>query len=82
MYILQELFEMKWCSVNLYILNSYLQRLQAALDGVVQENADLLSKVRHLHQELVNERTLLCHITADKVDVEHQLHVSLAFWYN
>ena len=55
-----------------------MQRLQAALDGVVQENTELLTKVRHLHQELVNERALLCQATTDKIETEHQLHVRFA----
>lgn len=51
--------------------------MQVALDAVVQENSELLLKVRLIHQELVSERTVLCQTTADKMDLEHQLHVSI-----
>ena len=54
----------------------FFQHLQTALDSVVQENSDLLNKVRQLHQELVTERSMLCQATADKMDTEHKLHVS------
>lgn len=60
-----------------YLCFIFLQRLQAALDSVVSENAELLDKVRQLHQQLANERSLLCQTTADKIDVEHKLHVSM-----
>lgn len=54
-----------------------LQSSTKSTEALLEENKELLASVRSLHQQLVNERARLCHITAARVDAEHRLKVCL-----
>ena len=66
------------CYWSLFItpISGFVQRANHAMNLIIQENADLLGRVRELRQDLLRERAQLCQLTSDKVEAEQQLHVS------
>ncbi|ELT90851.1 hypothetical protein CAPTEDRAFT_226966 [Capitella teleta] len=54
-----------------------IQKSHSQIEALVNENAELTSKVRETRQELVKERSQVCQLTSDKVEVMQRLHVCL-----
>ena len=55
----------------------FLQKAQLSIDVVVNENSELMARVREVRQELIKERSQVCQLTSDKMDSLQRLHVSL-----
>lgn len=55
-------------------VNDSLQKANATIEMMVRENAELKHRLQQFHQQLANERSMVCRLTYDKMAAQQQFY--------